>query len=71
VLGAGDWVMYDGGEDHVVALAGTSVRLRSAGRADTVVLASYLMASPGFAVVDEASAPAVEPFGRSMLCRRR
>jgi putative transposase len=63
VLGAGDWVMYDGGEHQVVALAGTSVRLRSAGGADTVVLAGYLMASPGFAVVDGAPAPAVEPFG--------
>ena len=56
-------MMYDGGEHQVVALAGTSVRLRSAGGADTVVLAAYLMASPGFAVVDGASAPTVEPFG--------
>jgi len=63
VLGAGDWVMYDGGEHQVVALAGTSVRLRSAGGADTVVLAAYLMASPGFAVVDGAPVPTVEPFG--------
>jgi|GEM_PF-1610234 len=63
VLGSGDWVMYDGGEHQVVALAGTSVRLRSAGGTDTVVLAAYLMASPGSAVVDGASAPTVEPFG--------
>src|SRR5664280_3810748 len=63
VLGVGDWVMYDGGEHQVVALAGTSVRLRSAGGADTVVLAAYLMASPGFAVVDGAPVPTVEPFG--------
>jgi putative transposase len=33
-------------------------RLRSAGGADTVVLAAYLMASPEFAVVEGNSAPA-------------
>ncbi|MFI0743316.1 hypothetical protein ACH4PU_35365 [Streptomyces sp. NPDC021100] len=34
----------------MVALAGTAVRLRSAGGAESVVLASYLMAAPDFAV---------------------
>ena len=38
---------YDGGEHQVLALAGTSVRLRSDDGAETVVLAAYLMASPG------------------------
>jgi len=63
VLRPGDWVCFDGGEHQVVALAGVSVRLRSAAGAEAVVLASYLMASPGFGVVDGAPAPAVEPFG--------
>ena len=53
---------YDGSEHQVLALAGTSVRLRTVDGADSVVLAGHLMASPGFAVVDSESAPSVEPF---------
>lgn len=63
VLRPGDWVHFDGGEHQVVALAGTSVRLRSEDGAEQVVLGVHLMASPGFAVVDGAPAPTVEPFG--------
>jgi transposase InsO family protein len=63
VLRAGDWVRYDAGEHQVVAMAGTSVRLRSAIGAESVVLASYLMTAPDFAVVDGAAPPEVEPFG--------
>jgi hypothetical protein len=62
-LRPGDWVRYDGGEHQVLALAGTSVRLRSAAGAESVVLASYLMASPDFVVVEGAPTPQVEPFG--------
>ena len=62
VLRPGDWVHYDGSEHQVLALAGTSVRLRTVDGADSVVLAGHLMASPGFAVVDSESAPSVEPF---------
>ena len=40
MLRPGDWVRFDGGEHQVVALAGTSVRLRSAIGAETVVLAA-------------------------------
>lgn len=63
VLRPGDWVLYDGGEHQVVALAGTSVRLRSADGVESVVLVVYLMACPEFAVIDGAPAPEVEPFG--------
>lgn len=63
VLAPGDWVNCDGGEHQVVALAGTSVRLRAATGGESIVLASYLMASPGFGLVDGAPAPSVEPFG--------
>ncbi|MEV0826354.1 Mu transposase C-terminal domain-containing protein [Nonomuraea rubra] len=63
VLRPGDWVHFDGGEHQVVALAGTSVRLRSSESAESVVLASYLMASPGFGLVEGAPLPAIEPLG--------
>src|SRR6478672_11529658 len=63
VLRPGDLVRYDGADHQVVALAGTSVRLRSDDGADSVVLVAYLMASPEFAVIDGAPAPWVEPFG--------
>ena len=39
--------VYDGADHQVVALAGTSVRLRSGDGAESVVLVAYLMASPG------------------------
>lgn len=54
---------FDGGEHQVVAVAGTSVRLRAPVGTESVVLASYLMASPGFMVVGWAPMPRVEPFG--------
>jgi putative transposase len=63
VLRPGDLVRYDGADHQVVALAGTSVRLRSDDGADSVVLVAYLMASPEFAVIDGAPTPWVEPFG--------
>ncbi|MFF3642050.1 Mu transposase C-terminal domain-containing protein [Streptomyces sp. NPDC002564] len=63
VLRPGDWVIYADGDHQVVALAGTSVRLRSQDGVESVVLASYLMASPGFAVTGTEPPAAVEPFG--------
>lgn len=63
VLRPGDWVRFDGGEHEVLAVAGTSVRLRSAAGSHSVVLASYLMAAPDFAVTGEEPMPEVEPFG--------
>jgi transposase InsO family protein len=56
-------VQFGGGEHQVVALAGTSVRLRSAAGAECAVLASYLMASPGFEVAGGERLPGVEPLG--------
>lgn len=47
----------------MVGLAGTSVRLRSQAGAESVLLVSYLMAAPDFAVIDGAPTPQVEPFG--------
>ena len=63
VLRPGDRVRFDGTDHLVVALAGTSVRLRSNDGAEAVVLAAYLMACPEFAVVGVDPVPAVEPFG--------
>jgi hypothetical protein len=63
VLRPGDWVRFDGGEHEVLAVAGTSVRLRSAAGSHSVVLASYLMAAPEFAVTGGEPVPEVEPFG--------
>jgi putative transposase len=63
VLRPGDWVQYGGGEHQVVALAGTSVRLRSAAGAESVVLASYLVASPEFEVSGWEPPSGVEPAG--------
>jgi hypothetical protein len=64
VLRPGDWVSFDGDEHQVLALAGTSVRLRAQGGAEQVVLASYLMAAPDFAVTGGASAPGVASLTR-------
>nr|WP_307717712.1 Mu transposase C-terminal domain-containing protein [Streptomyces sp. V4I23] len=47
----------------MVGLAGTSVRLRSQGGAESVVLASHLMAAPDFAVTGTEPLPALEPSG--------
>jgi putative transposase len=63
VLRPGDTVHFDGEDHQVVGLAGTSVRLRSGGGAEQIILAGYLMASPGFAVIDADPMQAVEPFG--------
>jgi hypothetical protein len=63
VLRPGDWVSFDGGELQVLAFAGTSVRLRAQDGGEQVVLASYLMAAPDFAVTGGEAAPDVEPFG--------
>ncbi|MFK0256761.1 Mu transposase C-terminal domain-containing protein [Streptomyces sp. NPDC090445] len=63
VLRPGDWITYADGDHQVVALSGTSVRLRSEDGAESVVLASYLMASPGFSVTGTEPLPALEPFG--------
>jgi putative transposase len=62
VLRLGSWVHYNGGEHQVVTLAGTSVGLRSAEGAESVVLASYLMASPGFEI-SGGDPPRLEPAG--------
>jgi putative transposase len=43
-------VRFDGADHVVVALAGTSVRLRSDAGAELVVLAGHLMACPEFEV---------------------
>jgi transposase InsO family protein len=63
VLRPGDWVQFDGGEHQVIALAGTTVRLRSADAAEQAVLAGHLLASPGFEVTGREPLPEVEPFG--------
>jgi len=63
VLRPGDWVSFEGGDHQVLAFAGTSVRLRAQDGAEQVVLASYLMAAPDFAVVGGIPVPGVEPFG--------
>jgi putative transposase len=63
VLRPGDWVSFDGGDHQVIALAGTSVRLRAHDGAEQMVLASYLMAAPDFAITGGALVPRVEPLG--------
>jgi hypothetical protein len=56
-------VTFNGDEHQVVAIAGVSVRLRSAASDETVVLATYLMGSPGFGVIDGEPRPQLSPFG--------
>jgi transposase InsO family protein len=63
VLQPGDLVRYDGADHVVVALAGTSVRLRSDAGSELVVLAGHLMASPEFTVAGGAQQPEIEPSG--------
>ncbi len=62
-LRPGDWVQFDDGEHQVLALVGTSVRLRSSAGLDQVVLASHLFASPGFAVTGSETPLQLEPLG--------
>ncbi|MFD3659292.1 hypothetical protein ACFWVF_01610 [Streptomyces sp. NPDC058659] len=54
---------FDDTDHQVVALSGTSVRLRSSDGSETVVLASYLTASPRFAVTGADLLPELEPAG--------
>jgi hypothetical protein len=63
VLRPGDWVTYDGGEHQVIALAGTTIRLRSVEGAEQAVLAGHLWSSPGFEVAGREPLAEVEPFG--------
>jgi hypothetical protein len=63
VLRPGDRVSFDDGDHQVVALSGTSVRLRSSEGAEMVVPASCLMASAGFAVSGTDMLPELEPSG--------
>jgi putative transposase len=63
VLRLGDWVTFDDAEHQVVALAGTSVRLRCENGAESVVLASHLMAAPDFSVTGGEPLPQLEPTG--------
>ena len=63
VLRPGDWVSFDGGEHQVLALVGTSVRLRARTAPSRWCMASYLMAAPDFTVTGGDPVPAVEPFG--------
>ena len=63
MLRPGDRVRYDGADHVAVALAGTSVRLRSDDGAELVVLASHLMACPEFTVTGSGPLPEVEPSG--------
>jgi putative transposase len=63
VLRPGDWVALDEAEHQVVALAGTSVRLRSAEGAEQVVLLTHLLSLPGFAVLGHEQNSGLEPYG--------
>ena len=63
MLRPGDRVRYDGADHVAVALAGTSVRLRSDDGAELVVLASHPMACPEFTVTGSGPLPEVEPSG--------
>jgi transposase InsO family protein len=56
-------VRYDGADHVVVALAGTSVRLRSDDGSELVVPAGHLMACPEFEVASGGRLPEVEPSG--------
>lgn len=64
VLRVGEWVRFDGDEHQVVALAGTSVRLRSRGGTVQVVLLAFLLAATDFELLDgQQAAPAIHAFG--------
>jgi transposase InsO family protein len=51
VLRVGDRLVFDGAEQTVVALSGTTVRLLSSSGQPSTVLASYLFAAPDFQVI--------------------
>jgi hypothetical protein len=63
VLRVGEWVRFDGDEHQVVALAGTSVRLRSRSGTVQVVLLAFLLTATDFELLDDQIAPVMEPFG--------
>lgn len=63
VVRPGDRVRFDGADYLVVTLAGTAVRLRTDDGTEAVVLASYLMASPEFAVLGCDPLPSIDSFG--------
>ena len=63
MLRPGDHVVFDGAEHEVTGFASTSVRLRSAFGAESVVLLGHLPAAPDFAPADGAPLPSVESFG--------
>lgn len=63
VLRPGERVRYDSADHTVVALAGTSVRLRTDDGDELVVLVAYLTACPEFSVTDGQPLPAIESFG--------
>ncbi|WP_331758849.1 Mu transposase C-terminal domain-containing protein (plasmid) [Nocardia sp. NBC_01377] len=63
VLRVGDWIVFDNTEHQVVAVSGTSVRLRAGDGVETVVLAAYLMGSADFEVVGSEPRQPMTPFG--------
>ncbi len=64
VLHVGEWMRFDGDRYQVVALAGTSVRLRSHGGATVVVVLAFLLAAPDFELPEkQQAAPRVQQFG--------
>ncbi|WP_287039654.1 hypothetical protein [Mycobacterium sp.] len=63
MLRPGDWVAVDGAEHQVVALAATSLRLRSADGAEQVMLLTHLLSLPGFSVLGHEEDSGLEPFG--------
>src|SRR5262249_47351250 len=69
VLRPGDWVSFDGDDHQVVAVAGPSVRLRSAAGVEQVVLAAHLMASPDFAVLTDSRCRGWSRSGCWTACR--
>jgi putative transposase len=63
VVRPGDFITFEGAEYHVVGFSGTSVRLRSVFRGESVVLLAHLLAAADFVVVDGAVMPPIKPFG--------
>lgn len=69
VLHVGDWVHVDGDEHQIVALTGTTLRLRSDSGAASVVLVFYLLSAPDFALVEPGKAQQSNRLGCWMVCR--